>query len=166
MIAVILILLGWIMLFVFGATTPSDRFVDEDGFSSIINFLGFLACWTWTNVLLLACLASLLGECAREVVKKEGATAVPRAGIARGFFIFLAAATGQLVIVGQVSLPPTFADAAGSAAATVVTPGQYFRVATSCSLIAFAASVSPELLRSMLDAVTSLLESRGGSQRA
>jgi hypothetical protein len=72
----------------------------------------------------------------------------------RGFFIFLAMATGQLVIVGTISLPPSLIENGGMATdPSVVSPGQYFRIATFCSFLSFFVGYKPSLFTSFLSRV-------------
>ena len=153
-------LLCWIGFFVAGSAVPSDgllqRAIDTElPFGTrMLNMLGFVFTWTWSNIMWLCCFASLVGEYGREAMGRHLFTPNPQAALVRGFFIFLAMAAGQLVIVGTISLPPSLAsEAAGTDAPHLVSAAQYFRIATFCSFLGFFVGFSPKVFISLLNRV-------------
>lgn len=139
-------LLTWILFFVIGITANSTRYLNElyDQFS-MFTAVGFVTSWTWTNVLCLACFASLVGEWGRTCVEKRP----PRLGgaLARAFFIYLALISGQLLFGGGLPIPG--AEQLDAVAGNT-TQWQYFRVATFVSLLAFMVGYSPGFFASLL----------------
>jgi hypothetical protein len=159
-LALALFLLLWIGFFVVGSAVPSDnllKIVLDPGAVTThraLGLLGFVFTWTWSNILWLCCLSSLVGEYGRGTVAGSAAQPHPTAAMVRGFFIFLAMATGQLVIVGTISLPPSLIENGGMATdPSVVSPGQYFRIATFCSFLSFFVGFKPSLFTSFLSRV-------------
>ena len=115
-------------------------------------FLCLTTSWTWSNVLALCCLSALVGEYGRDAMATRKSTPNPQAAIVRGFFIFLAMAAGQLVIAGNISLPQEVVQNPGSARDPLVTsPGQYFRLASFCSLLAFLVGFTPRIFHAFLN---------------
>ena len=153
-------LLCWIGLFVAGSAVPSDdllrRAIDSEFpmRTRLLNMAGFVFSWTWSNIMGLCCFASLVGEYGREAMTRHQFIPNPQAALVRGFFIFLAMAAGQLVIVGTISLPPTLAEnGAGADAPHLVSAAQYFRIATFCSFLAFFVGFSPKVFTSLLNKI-------------
>ena len=162
-------LLFWITLFVAGSAVPSDnllrRAIDTELALRIrlLNMLGFVVTWTWSNILGLCCFASLVGEYGREAMSKRVFTPNPQAALVRGFFIFLAMAAGQLVIVGTISLPPTLTqDGVSADAPHIVSAAQYFRIATFCSFLGFFVGFSPRVYTSLLNKVERMAGEENG----
>ncbi len=135
---------------------------------SVWNPLSILQ-WRWTNVVLLAVVASLIGEYGRDASQRKS-TLNFRAALARGFYVFLITLTGQVVIAGGTGfLPhrpvggghqpvPTSTSAAPVSlrlADTVPSTGQvlpdetdvdaarYFRLVGAASFASFMASFFP-----------------------
>ena len=152
----------WISFFVAGSAVPSDELmqvIQSEGVPwhhRVASLLGFVFTWTWSNIFWLCCLSSVLGEYGREAMgPKRGVN--PQAALIRGFFIFLALATGQLVIVGTISLPPSLLEGASAPDdPSVVSPGQYFRIATFCSFLSFFVGFSPKVFTSLLKRVENM----------
>ncbi len=158
-----LCLLSWIGLFVAGSTIPSDDVLQGligTGISPgirLIHLAGFVFTWTWSNILFLCCFASLVGEYGREAVNKHRIIPNPQVALVRAFFIFLAMVTGQLVIVGTISLPPSLLEEAVSPKdPSVVNPAQYFRIATFCSFLNMLIGFSPRMFTNILNKVEAL----------
>lgn len=152
-------LLLWILFFVAGSAVPSDdllqRAVAEGARprTRILNMLGFVFTWTWSNIIWLCCFSTLVGEYGREALGRKGMPNMV-AALVRGFFIFLAMATGQLVIAGTLSMPPSLLEeAVNPNNPVVVSPGQYFRIATFCSFVGFFVGFSPRIFTSLLNRV-------------
>ena len=152
----------WISLFVAGSAIPSDelmKLIQEEEASiwkRLGGLIGFVFTWTWSNIFWLCCISSVLGEYGRDAMTPGRATN-PQAALIRGFFIFLALATGQLVIVGTISLPPSLLEGAvTSEDPSVVSPGQYFRIATFCSFLSFFVGFSPKIFTSLLKRVENM----------
>ncbi|MEZ4703525.1 MAG: hypothetical protein R2834_24555 [Rhodothermales bacterium] len=159
-LALALCLLLWIGFFVLGSAVPSDNLLkhvlneSNPPLNRTANLLGFVFTWTWSNILWLCCFASLVGEYGRGTMGHTTTLPSPTAAMVRGFFIFLAMATGQLVIVGTISLPPSLIENAGSALdPSIVSPGQYFRIATFCSFLSFFVGFKPSVFTSFLSRV-------------
>ncbi len=155
-----LCLLLWVGFFVVGSAVPSDNLLRHvlnelnSPLNRAGNLLGFVFTWTWSNILWLCCFASLVGEYGRGSMSGTAALPSAPAAIVRGFFIFLAMATGQLVIVGTISLPPSLIENAGiTGDPSIVSPGQYFRIATFCSFLSFFVGFKPSVFTSFLSRV-------------
>ena len=158
-----LCLLFWIGLFVTGSTVPSDNVLQGligEGipfYTRALHLFGFIFTWTWSNILLLCCFSSLVGEYGREAMSRRKVTPNPQVALVRGFFIFLAMATGQLVIVGTISLPPSLIEeAVNPQDPSVVNPAQYFRIATFCSFLNILIGFSPRMFTNLLNRVEML----------
>ena len=152
----------WISLFVAGSAVPSDELMviirgeDVSLLKRIAGLFGFVLTWTWSNIFWLCCVSSVLGEYGRDAMSPVRGTN-PQAALIRGFFIFLAMATGQLVIVGTISLPPSLLEGAVAPEdPSVVSPGQYFRIATFCSFLSFFVGFSPKVFTSLLKRVENM----------
>ena len=162
----------WISLFVAGSAVPSDelmKLIRADNVTPptrIGGLVGFVFTWTWSNIFWLCCISSVLGEYGREAMSPRGKTN-PQAALIRGFFIFLALATGQLVIVGTISLPPSLLEGAVTPEdPSVVSPGQYFRIATFCSFLSFFVGFSPKIFTSLLKRVENMASSENQVQHS
>jgi hypothetical protein len=152
----------WIVFFVAGSAVPSDdllqRVMTEGAGlrTRALNMVGFVFTWTWSNIIWLCCFSTLVGEYGREALGRKGVPN-PLAALVRGFFIFLAMATGQLVIAGTLSLPPSLLEeAVNPENPIVVSSGQYFRIATFCSFVGFFVGFSPRIFTSLLNRVEML----------
>jgi hypothetical protein len=111
-----------------------------------------LTCWTWTNLLILCCLASVIGELGRRMLLGARQAPQVRAALVRGFFILLAIMAGQLMLLG-------------TPAATAIPPGtvqppelyadiwlaRFIRLAAWASLISLLASLRPSLIRVLIE---------------
>ena len=158
-----LCLLFWLGLFVAGSTIPSDNVLQGligEGVpmpKRAMHLGSFIFTWTWSNILLLCCFASLVGEYGREAMSRRRVIPNPQVALVRGFFIFLAMATGQLVIVGTISLPPSLLEGAVNPQdPSVVNPAQYFRIATFCSFLNMLIGFSPRMFTNLLSRVEAL----------
>ncbi len=105
--------------------------------------------YTWSNIFLLCCLAALIGEIGR--VANLGENPKIKLAIIRGFFIFLLVTGGQLIIAGNISLPANVAPEGGAVGPMVTSVGQYFRLASFCSLMAFLVGFTPSWFDALLD---------------
>ena len=169
-LVLILGLFLWLCFFVAGSSVPSDelmqliRSADVPWYQRVASLVGFVFTWTWGNIFWLCCLSSVLGEYGREAMgPKRGVN--PQAALIRGFFIFLTLATGQLVIVGTISLPPSLLEGAATPDdPSVVSPGQYFRIATFCSFLSFFVGFSPKVFTSLLKRVENMAGSENTEQ--
>lgn len=130
----------WLFFFIIGVTVDSSGF-RKDLFKLEGNLIdwalalsGIFLTWTWSNILVLCCIASMVGECAR--VSQSDPRKLPnfQGSVVRGFFIYLTVVTGQIVIVGSIPGPETSVD---------VGIGQYFRVASFSSFISFIVGYNP-----------------------
>ncbi|MFK7848539.1 MAG: hypothetical protein AB8G77_24850 [Rhodothermales bacterium] len=158
-----LCLMFWLGLFVAGSTIPSDNVLQGligEGVAlekRALHLVGFIFTWTWSNILLLCCFASLVGEYGREAMSRRRIVPNPQVALVRGFFFFLAMATGQLVIVGTISLPPSLIEEAVTPQdPSVVNAAQYFRIATFCSFLNMLIGFSPRMFTNLLKRVEML----------
>lgn len=106
----------WALVFCTGVLCPSENyryyvrtimregvFFDHFGFT-IYSVVIVIISWTWTNILILACISAALGEAANH--DKTGTKMVQ--AFARGIFIYFMILAGQMLFVGSiVSLPDT-----------------------------------------------------------
>lgn len=157
-VVLVLSVMGWIGAFVLGialdAGTYFQRVTAEEAtlLQGAWAFVCLTTSWTWSNVLGLCCLSALVGEDGRDAMATRRSSPNPQAAIVRGFFIFLAMAAGQLVIAGNISLPQVVVEGAASAGDPLVTsPGQYFRLASFCSLLAFLVGFAPRIFHAFLN---------------
>ena len=162
----------WITLFVAGSAVPSDELMklirteDISLLQRAGGLVGFVFTWTWSNIFWLCCTSSVLGEYGRDAMS-PGRAVNPQAALIRGFFIFLALATGQLVIVGTISLPPSLLEGAVTPEdPSVVSPGQYFRIATFCSFLSFFVGFSPKIFTSFLKRVENMASNENKMQHS
>ena len=162
----------WITLFVAGSAVPSDALMKNVTAENVSlmkrlgSLLGFVFTWTWSNIFWLCCISSVLGEYGRDAMNPGGITNA-HAALIRGFFIFLAMATGQLVIVGTISLPPSLLEGAVTPEdPSVVSPGQYFRIATFCSFLSFFVGFSPKIFTSLLKRVENMASNENKMQHS
>lgn len=148
---VILSIVTWMVLFVAGITLSSSVYFnkwysigDLKFFESLLYLFLIIISWTWTNTLLLGFFASLVGEYGRSALTKEHRNPNFRAAIVRSFVIFLIAASGQLVLIGSLTLPGGAEDPVN------VSQPRYFRIALAISLICFLVSFSPGVFDTIL----------------
>ncbi len=149
----------WISLFVFGVTVNSDAYLTAISSSGTVmgaipNLAGYVLSGTWTNVLCLCVMASLAGEFSPDAIVRSRLKPVVRAAVALGFLVFLGIATGQSIIMGNISLPESVA-AADDGGVPTVSPGQYFRVATFGSLFSFLLGLRPRVVAGLVAKILS-----------
>lgn len=101
--------------------------------------------WTWSNVALLSCLAALIGELLRLSQSDVQALPNPKAALARGFFIFLVALAGELIILGEIRL--------GLSEDYQVRQDAYFRIASSVSFLGFLVGFKPNFFLELLSGI-------------
>ena len=155
----LIFLFTWISILLIGAFFSSGSFFKKVN-SAEFNFLqqtGFFFClmgtWTWSNILLLCCLASLLGEYGRYSMTSSVRKVNNMAALVRGFFIYLFLTAGQLLINGSLSMPVE-ALPADQAEFLRTSPEAYIRLSGVSSLMGFAVGFKPELFHEFLIKVT------------
>ena len=161
-----ILLLLWVSLFSIGSIVDAGKYVplindSEASISTkILSFFGFLTTWTWSNILGLCCVASMLGEYGRISMNKRLKINL-MAALVRGFFIFLFLTAGQLLITGTLPLPKEVFDAAASELQTT-NRGSYRRIGGICSLFGFIVGYHPDFFKSMLDKLLKTEDQNGG----
>jgi hypothetical protein len=104
------------------------------GTLNIKSFCNLCFCWTWTNLVYLCVLASVIGEIGRYTVGRQKSSINVGGAIVRGFFVVLITFAGQLVTRRAVSLadPDLWKPWVGNAArATRPMDPQVYRVVNS-----------------------------------
>lgn len=141
----------WLVLFVVGGNRPGAPILQQMEKAALTEFLLLLPMaiilWGWSNIAILAVLASLTGEVGRS----------PRpnlaGGAARGFFVFLMAIGGQLIYIWGHSAPAFhFPD-----------QQTYFRLAGLTSFIAFLVGWRPETFSALATAMGRQLNRQASS---
>ena len=142
----------WTFTFVFGVTQNSEIFVKKL-YDSIFQWalFAYIFSWTWTNVMVLACTASIIGELGKALMKGENARI--DSAIIRGFFIYLMLVGGQLILAGTLSR--SIYDS-NNETIIIITQGQYFRVSTFISLLAFLVGYNPDFFSFLIKKVQSM----------
>ncbi len=129
------LLLVWAALFLYCAHTHSKPLIDKlpsvAGLEKCKLFFEVLLTWTWTNLLFLCLLASLTGELARD------SNPNPCGALARAFFVFLLAISGQVLFIGEVQFH-------------LKSQEDYFRIAGAVSLLSYAAGYNPRIFLNLL----------------
>ena len=146
-------ILTWGILFLAGINVNSapyhDALAAAKSFTPDLLITWFIAftCYTVTNALLLACLASVIGELGAHVRPKEPPTTVdvkesrhPYVGaLTRGFFIYLVSISGVIITMDSPLTSPT--------------PQQYVRLAGLISLLSFVMAYNPLLFSKIFNHV-------------
>lgn len=152
----VVLVLGWGILFAAGLIINSGPYRDELGSTQHLPFWRHLKDWfmaftsyTMTNVLLLSCLASLIGDFGQRLkLDRDGGsdqTASPwAAAITRGFFIYLVGISGILLLVENPF--------------SATSPQQYVRLAGFMSLLSFMMGYSPDMFGKFFKRVAEALE--------
>ena len=118
--------------------------------SKCLNALLFVITWTWTNLLLMSCVASLIGEFGRIHItdeKNAGCKINIIGALIRGFFIYFFILAGQLVLEGQLPLPSSGLEAKD----TTLLQMTYFRLAFVSTLFGFVVGYRPSFFNDMLN---------------
>jgi hypothetical protein len=161
-IAIVIGLSVWGILFAAGVIINSGPCRDALGSAAYMPPSQRLRCWfivittfTLTNVALLSCFAAVLGAAGQrlrvglsedaEVLK--GSKHPYAAAIIGGFFIYLAAVSGILVLVEKPWATPT--------------PEQYVRLAGLISLLSFLMGYNPRMLSRFLARIAEIIEGLG-----
>jgi hypothetical protein len=155
----VLVLLVWAVLFLAGIVVDSTPFrsslsLHHDFWQTLFVWFAAFTCYTVTNILLLSCLASVLGEIGRATrLKMAGAkeplysSTHPYVGaVTRGFFLYLVVTSGVIVIVDSPLTTPS--------------QQQYIRLAGLISLLSFTMSFSPQVFAHIFDRIASRLEGK------
>lgn len=153
----------WIILFILGISINSSFYIDSisssELFGIIKNIAVILISWTWSNVLILSCLSSSIGELGRQIGDKEDDFNL-RTSITRGFFVFLGVAMGQLVIAGGYN------PSNESQLYYNISQGAYFRIACFISLISLLFGYNPRLFFSWIHRLEKLTGIRGNKDNS
>ena len=159
----------FLILGTFVHTARLDRRIADLQFSPEDLFV-MLICWTWTNLLILCCLSSAIGEFGRGMLLGSHEPRTVRGATARGFFIFLVIMAGQLTVLGTpeatavsrntfkliTSNPDLEADH------THICLQHFFRMAGVASLLSFLTGVDPRLFRKLINYWESIGDREGG----
>lgn len=132
----------WLVLFVVGGNRPGAPVLaqmERAGFTEFLLLLPMaIILWGWSNIAILAVLASLTGEVGRSSKPNLAG------GAARGFFVFLMAIGGQLIYIWGHSEPAFhFPD-----------QQTYFRLAGLTSFVSFLVGWRPETVSAFATAVS------------
>ncbi len=153
-------LIGWGIVFTAGFVINSGPLRDALGSGTTLSVLQKLKYWfvvlttfTLTNVAILCCLASLLGAVGRrlrlgfsrqESDARDDAANPYTAAVVAGFFVYLVAISGILVLVEQPF--------------SALSPERYVRLAGLISLLSFLVGYSPRMLSQFLGRVAEIIE--------
>jgi len=155
---IVALFFAWIILICLGSIINSQASLDElNNRFSYSSALIFLLSWTWSNVCIASCLSSMLGEAFR--VKdsvKEIHIKWLSAGL-RGFFVFLTAMAGQLVILGKIDMPQS--------GGISVPQGFYFRIVGACSLVSFIVGFRPRIILKLFEKIAEQLETHSDKDK-
>jgi hypothetical protein len=146
----------WVLAFIFGVHVNTRVIRDNfslNGYISFWELLVLLFCWTWSNLLILCCISAIIGELGHGFFLSGVRLTNYRGAIVKGFFIYLLALTGQLVIIGTVSMP-----ARESQDPTMLYQASYFRLSSFVSLVSFLVGYSPRLFIQMIERFEHLTE--------
>jgi hypothetical protein len=160
----------FLILGTFAHTARLDRHLQDLQFSLKDIFL-MVICWTWTNLLILCCLSSAIGEFGRRVLLGAQEPGTVRGAMARGFFIFLVIMAGQLIVLGTPEAtavsPNVFKEMRSNpdlqADHTHICLQHFFRMAGVASLLSFVSGIDPRFLRKLINHWESIGDP-GGSQ--
>lgn len=190
----------WIIIFLLGAMVNSGQIVEmlersstQANLGSLINevnvenlsitqkvFIEAIAVsltWTWTNLLILCCLSSLIGEYGRISMGRAKKYNLISAVI-RGFFIYFFIVVGQILFAGKVVVPQKYSDSTAVSELSMLGKSSetrevikeyekkllsreeefstdlqnaYIRLAFVCSLCGLVAGMEPEYFKSALN---------------
>ena len=145
----VLLIFIWLSFFVNGAFNNSKeiflKFEDSNGIIQSLKLVFLLLCtWTWSNLLILSCLASLMGEFGRIAMTNSRKYNLI-AALIRGFFIYLFIVAGQLIVAGNIQLPQDYNPTGDEIMQA------YVRLAMVCSLFGFAVGFKPTFFEGFLD---------------
>jgi hypothetical protein len=159
-VAIVAALLAWGLLFAAGLIIDSTPYRTTLGSTAYTPFLDKLRCWfvvittyTLPNVALLACLASILGAAGHrlkvglleeEVPTKDHTSHLCAGAVIGGFFVYLVALSGILILVEKPWANPS--------------AEQYARLAGFISLLSFLMGYSPRMLSRFLARVAEMIE--------
>jgi hypothetical protein len=140
----------FLILGTFVHTARLDKDFEQGTFNSREVFV-MLTCWTWTNLLILCCLASVIGELGRRVLLGARQAPSVRAALARGFFILLVIMGGQFVILGTPGATAIPVEIIGQDKLyTHICLEHFFRLAAFASLLSLIVALHPDFLRRIL----------------
>jgi hypothetical protein len=143
----------WTVVFVTGCfvnTFPvQDRIQDADYragdyFQFVYDWFLMIFFWTWSNLVFICCLASIVGEYGRAATSTNGVKVNYRAAIIRGFFVYLLMLTGQLVVSGSFEAPAGVGQPARDNLVSLDT-AHFFRLTAFASLVSFMIGYNPQL---------------------
>ncbi len=153
--------LAWTVLFAAGLIIDSGGYRAEltSGIGltlrhKIYDWFVAISCYTLTNVLLLCAISSVIGEFGRRVrlgLTEEAEEIRPSgnpfsAALARGFFIYLVAISGIMMLVENPF--------------TATSPQQYVRLAGFISLLSFMMGYNPHMFGKFFARVSEVLQGR------
>jgi hypothetical protein len=156
-------LLAWGLLFVAGFVINSGPFRDALTSGAVLTGLQRLKYWfiilttfTLTNVAILCCLAAVIGAAGRRLRlgltdddfgRLDETPNLYAAAVVAGFFVYLVAISGVLVLVEQPF--------------SALSPDRYTRLAGLISLLSFLAGYSPKMLAQFLGRIAEMIEGVG-----
>jgi hypothetical protein len=131
--------------------------------------LVLLTTWTWTNLLILCCLASVIGELGRRVVLGARQAPQVQAALVRGFFILLTIMAGQLTILGTPQATAIPSDALRPQESELyadICLAHFVRLAAFASLVSLLVALRPSLFRVLMEHILSMFADGHEDQRA
>jgi len=152
----ILFLLLWFCIFLAGSFFDAGLYLTNlriDERSDLLKFFDFfrlMGTYTWSSILLLCCLSSILGDYGRVAMTNSKKLTI-MAALVRGFFIYLFLTAGQLIFTGSLPIP----ESSGIGYSGVLTSeNDYLRLSGVCSLFAFTAGFKPEFFEGFVKKLT------------
>jgi len=153
----ILFLLLWLCIFLAGSFFDAGLYLKNlkvEQRSDLLKFFDFfrlMGTYTWSNILLLCCLSSILGDYGRVAMTNSKKLTI-MAALVRGFFIYLFLTAGQLIFTGSLPIPESSGiDYSG---VVLTSENDYRRLSGICSLFAFTAGFKPEFFESYIKKLT------------
>ena len=157
------ILLSWLVLLAAGLVINSEPYRTALGrpnppelLVSVWYWFVAITTFTMTNVAMLCCLAALLGAAGGRL--EAALTTNPErqhslnpygSALIRGFFVYLVAISGLMVVAGEP--------------ASASTPDKYLRLAGFLSLLSFLIGFNPQLFTRFLTRIAEVIEGRAGA---
>jgi len=165
----------WLVIFIVGYHVDSGSFRtplravkghDLLELNTLGLVLGSIFTWTWSNCLLLCCLAAVVGDIGRHVsgnhqegsglsLNRVAVLTEYRPALSRAFFVFILVLSGQLILSGGI--------VEVSRAIEPTDSGRYFRIASSISFLGFMAGYNPEFFLNLLGSAISRAEARASA---
>jgi hypothetical protein len=127
-------------------------FVHTTQLVHVREFFVLLTCWTWTNLLILCCLSSVIGEQGRRALFGKGPAPRVQAALVRGFLILLVVMAGQLVVLGTPAPSAVPGEMIHDKDLLLnVCLAHFVRLAAASSLLSLVVALQPDLIRVIIN---------------